>query len=539
MKRFPLLITVVASILISCSKEGANTVEPIINKAPTYTVTIEAGEGGAVSTSGGSFTKDSQVSVTATPDAEYLFESWSDGSTDNPRTIKVGADLTITANFIKKQYDLTITVVGEGSVLEQVMVQGGRYNSGSQIKLTATATEGWAFINWSGAIESIENPSTISVNGDLEIIATFLEDADGDGVPNSIDLDNNTRVGVPVDEDGVMLNPIYLDDNGVTIKAFEWSEVGDKGVINNKEYTIIDTEALYEMRSSISDQGFVIDGDMSSVVTSKVTSTSFLFYNTSFNEDISHWDVSNVTDMTSMFDQSTFNMDISDWDVSNVTNMASMFSNSSFNQDIGDWDVSNVADMFIMFQNTPFNQDIGGWDVSSVTNMGGMFQSGQFNQDIGSWDVSSVTNMGGMFHRAPFNQDIGDWDVGNVRSMVFMFEMTPFNQDIGGWNVSNVEDMSVMFQGNEVFNKDLSDWDVSNVIYMKGMFISATNFNQDISSWNVTNVIDMKRMFAYAYNFNQDLSSWNVENVMACEAFSELTDSWTLPKPNFINCDPN
>ena len=46
-----------------------------------------------------------------------------------------------------------------------------------------------------------------------------LSDTDGDGVYDMYDQDNNTRDGVPIDENGVMLNPIYLDSNGVTIKA--------------------------------------------------------------------------------------------------------------------------------------------------------------------------------------------------------------------------------------------------------------------------------------------------------------------------------
>jgi surface protein len=47
---------------------------------------------------------------------------------------------------------------------------------------------------------------------------------------------------------------------------------------------------------------------------------------------------------------STFNEDISNWDVSNVTNMSWMFYDAeSFNQDINKWDVSNVKDMSFMF----------------------------------------------------------------------------------------------------------------------------------------------------------------------------------------------
>jgi surface protein len=72
---------------------------------------------------------------------------------------------------------------------------------------------------------------------------------------------------------------------------------------------------------------------------------------------------------------SSFNQDISSWDVSNVTNMTQMFSGAtSFNQDISSWDVSNVISMQSMFQGaTSFNQDIGGWDVTSLTNATNMF----------------------------------------------------------------------------------------------------------------------------------------------------------------------
>ncbi len=52
---------------------------------------------------------------------------------------------------------------------------------------------------------------------------------------------------------------------------------------------------------------------------------------------------------------------------SEITNMDELFRDSSFNQDISTWDVSSVLDMSYMFYNSQFNQDISSWDVSSVT----------------------------------------------------------------------------------------------------------------------------------------------------------------------------
>ena len=46
-------------------------------------------------------------------------------------------------------------------------------------------------------------------------------------------------------------------------------------------------------------------------------------------------------------------------------------------------------------------------------------------------------------------------------------------------------------------------------------------------------------MFYSAKYFNQDLSNWNVDNVDSCDSFNEKAESWQLPRPNFLNCDPD
>ena len=160
-------------VLIACSKDE----EPVPPPTPKFSITITAGDGGSVSTSGGTYDKGTKVNVTATPDGEFLFDKWSDGNTDNPREITVSSNLNLSASFVKKKYALIVNVEGEGTVEEEIIVQGStsttEYNSGTTIKLTATPSDEWVFSGWSGAIESTDNPIEVSVDEAKEITATF------------------------------------------------------------------------------------------------------------------------------------------------------------------------------------------------------------------------------------------------------------------------------------------------------------------------------------------------------------------------------
>tara|TARA_R110000744_G_scaffold298255_4_gene407941 strand:+ start:275 stop:1414 length:1140 start_codon:yes stop_codon:yes gene_type:complete len=164
---------------------------------------------------------------------------------------------------------------------------------------------------------------------------------------------------------------------------------------------------------------------------------------TSFNNDLSAWDVSNVTDMQEMFDNaSSFTSDLSAWNVSSVTRMTRMFDNALlFNSDLSAWNLSSSTNTSFMFTNAEsFTSDLSSWNVSSVTNMRNMFQNALlFNSDLSSWNVSSVIVFGSMFDNASsFTSDLSSWNISNANNMTDMFSnitLSTLNYDaiLVGW----------------------------------------------------------------------------------------------------------
>ena len=173
-------------ILFSCSKD------PVIY---TLSGTANPAEGGTVSPSSQQYDSGDIANITATASAEYVFHNWSgsaSGSSPNT-TVTMDSDKAVIANFIKKQYPLTIEIEGEGTVKETVIQEGlaTDYNSGTIVELTAEPTGDWSqFESWSGDINSNEITIQLTVDKPKSVKVTFVE-------KNLIVNKTVTRVDVP------------------------------------------------------------------------------------------------------------------------------------------------------------------------------------------------------------------------------------------------------------------------------------------------------------------------------------------------------
>jgi hypothetical protein len=114
---YPLAFAITAFlILFSCSAEEEDTIPPQTVQEPTpepepsaptqFTLTVTAGEGGSVSTEGGTFDEGTEVTISATPAEGYEFVGWEGSdSTEALVTLNLNSNQTISAIF--KSLDLS------------------------------------------------------------------------------------------------------------------------------------------------------------------------------------------------------------------------------------------------------------------------------------------------------------------------------------------------------------------------------------------------------------------------------------------------
>lgn len=245
MKKLLSLLSIFAIVLSCSSDETSTPVTPPPASIAKYTITLSAGEGGTVSTTGGEYESGQTVNVTATPQGEYVFASWSDGNTDATRTITVSSNSTLTANFEKRKYPLTLNFEGEGDVLEEILSSGRStdYDSGTKVKLTALPSQGWEFvenngwdfIGWTGDIQSSDSIITVNINEGITITAVFEQKP----FPYSINWDNlienvegTSKIVYDKTLETIERNKTIDGYNNVPYKVYRGPNLDDKHYVN-------------------------------------------------------------------------------------------------------------------------------------------------------------------------------------------------------------------------------------------------------------------------------------------------------------------
>ncbi|MFZ2188749.1 MAG: ELWxxDGT repeat protein [Candidatus Moraniibacteriota bacterium] len=139
----------------------------------TRTLSYAAGAHGTLSgaTSQTIAYRSNGTAVTAIPDVDYHFASWSDGSTQNPRTdLDVTNNISVTANFAPENLTLTYVAGLHGSISGTTPQTVAYEADGSAV--TASPDSTYHFTRWSDG--STQNPRTdTNVQDNITVTALF------------------------------------------------------------------------------------------------------------------------------------------------------------------------------------------------------------------------------------------------------------------------------------------------------------------------------------------------------------------------------
>jgi len=142
----------------------------------TYTVSISATNGSVTKAPDqASYTSGQTVTLQATPSTGYNFAGWSGDltGTTNPATLVMNANKTVSANFtaVVVTYALNISAAN-GTVVKTP--DKTSYTSGETVTLQAVPNTGYKFVSWSGDLTGTANPTTLVMNSNKSVTASFV-----------------------------------------------------------------------------------------------------------------------------------------------------------------------------------------------------------------------------------------------------------------------------------------------------------------------------------------------------------------------------
>ncbi|MGC6421690.1 MAG: InlB B-repeat-containing protein [Flavobacteriaceae bacterium] len=174
----PIFIVLIIQVY-SCATEEESIVTSAIQTplsepettAPTqYSLIVSAAVGGTVSSGGGTYDEGTEVTIIATANEGYRFTGWEgSNSTIDSLSLILNSNQTILAQFeLIPIYTLTLTASEGGTV----SIEGGEYEEGTEIQITAIPNEGFRFDGWGGMVSS-ENTITLTFFSDIELTPLF------------------------------------------------------------------------------------------------------------------------------------------------------------------------------------------------------------------------------------------------------------------------------------------------------------------------------------------------------------------------------
>jgi hypothetical protein len=119
-------------------------------------------------TGSGDYVNNTDVTISAIPNANYRFVQWHDGNISNPRTITLTQDTIFTAIFEIIRYELSVSVSDSS---RGVVSGGGVYTVNSITTISAPPYAGYRFVGWNDANK--DSVRVITVTQDTTFVAVF------------------------------------------------------------------------------------------------------------------------------------------------------------------------------------------------------------------------------------------------------------------------------------------------------------------------------------------------------------------------------
>ncbi|HPE58439.1 MAG TPA: metallophosphoesterase, partial [Bacteroidales bacterium] len=159
-----------------------------------------------------SYAEGSEVEISATPAIGYQFDGWSGAlsGSENPATIIINSDASVTANFsLIPSYELTIAVGASGGGTTSPAEGTYSYEKNKVVSITAIPSAGYVFDSWTGDVANSGLASTtVTMDATKTVTANFVEAPPGSiiylgDIGSVTENDEGTTLEIPVGSAGV------------------------------------------------------------------------------------------------------------------------------------------------------------------------------------------------------------------------------------------------------------------------------------------------------------------------------------------------